>query len=229
MKKPKTKVVTKKVLSLAEGDATDALRRVIICRDSSPESPREWDNVCTIFSDCRYLSSDDNAMNPVVDYGNSPDEAKFYNGVYALPIYAYVHSGMSLSLSPFNDRWDSGCAGWIYVNKEAFCKEYGLKRFSPRRFRKIAEGEIATLNDYVQGNVYGYKVETRETPTAEWKEEDSCWGYYSDDYVNEMVAEAGGADVGTIICEGAEAYWCMDNVTMKVAVKTEQTEKRKVA
>lgn len=219
MKKSKTKIVKKSVLSMKDGDATKALRRVVILRDSGPQNPREdWDNVCTIYSDCRYLSSDKGALNPVVSYGNAPAKAKFYNGVCALPIYAYVHSGTTLSLKPFGDKWDSGVAGWIYVNKAAFCKGYGLKRFSPRRFRKVAEGEIAILQTTIDGNVFGYLVQTRESVKHIWEDGDSCWGYFGEDTIDEMCAGAGGDEAGTIICEDDEAYLGRDNVAMEVAV-----------
>ena len=202
------KITLKKtVLSLADGDDTKALRRVVIKRDSDPMNPRrDWDNVCTIYSECKYLSSDDRAFNPVADYGKSANKAKFEDGIAALPIYAYVHSGTTVSLSPFLDPWDSGCAGWIYVDKAKFCEEYGLKRFSYRRFRKIAEGEIKTLDEFLQGEVFGYEVEHRATVDDAWELEDSCWGFFGEDYIGHMVFEAGGFDEGTVVCEDDDVW-----------------------
>ena len=199
--------LTKKVLSLEESDDTKALRRVVVKRDNDPLNPRrDWDNACTIYSECRYLSSDEGASNPVVDYGRSASEARFEEGIAALPIYAYVHSGMTVSLSPFIDPWDSGCAGWIYVDKAKFCEEYGLKRFSYRRFRKIAEGEIKTLDEFLQGEVFGYEVEHRATVDDAWELEDSCWGFFGEDYIGHMVFEAGGFDEGTVVCEDDDVW-----------------------
>lgn len=205
--------LTKRVLSLDEGDETQALRRVVIKRDSDLPNPREeWDNVCTIYSECKYLSSDKGASNPVADYGESADEAKFNDGIAALPVFAHVHSGMTVSLSQFNDPWDSGCAGWIYVDKAKFCKEYGLKRFSYRRFRKVAEGEIKTLDMYINNEVFGYEVQHRATVDDDWEFEDSCWGFFGKDYIGEMVFNAGGFDEGVIVCED-------DDVSTKGEVK----------
>lgn len=222
MKKPKTITITKKILTEEESDATSALRRVIIHHDSSAVNPREEnENLFKIFSDCKYLSSDKGAMNPVVDYGKAPDEAKFVKGIYALPVYAYVHSGMAISLKPFSCPWDSGVSGWIYVNKAHFCKEMGMKKFSSKRAYKIAEGEVSELNQYINGEVYGYSVETRASVEDEWEETgDSCWGFFGSESIPEMVAEAGGDEEGTIICKTDEVcYYGDDEVKMEIAVR----------
>lgn len=224
MKKPKTITITKKILTEEEADATTALRRVIIHHDSSPLNPREeYDNLFKIYSDCKYLSSDEGAENPVVDYGKSPAEAKFKKGVYALPVYAYVHSGMAISLKPFKCPWDSGVAGWIYVNKAHFCEEMGLKKFSSKRAYKSAEGEVEELNQYINGEVYGYSVETRASVEDEWEDTgDSCWGFSGDESIPEMVAEAGGDEEGTIVCKTDEVcYFGDDKVEMVIAVRDE--------
>lgn len=218
----KTKIVkyTKPVISKTDADDTEALRRIVIMRDTDPQNPRtDWDNVFTIHSACpRHLSSDKGAFNPVVSYGKSPDEAKFTDGVCAFPFYAYIHSGIALSMNPFGDRLDSGCAGFIYVNKAKFCEEFGLKRFSRKRAYKIAEGEIATLDKYVSGEVFGYVEQTRATTEAEWEDGDSCWGYYGEESIPYMLTEAGAYEDGTVVCEDEDANVGMESVTMERAV-----------
>lgn len=46
--------------------------------------------------------------------------------VYYAPLYAYIHSGITVNLGcssyPSNDVWDSGIAGMIYVTKEKLLK-----------------------------------------------------------------------------------------------------------
>lgn len=209
------KKITKRVLTQAEADQTKALRRVVVCRDHDPTSPREWDNVFTIHSGSRYLASDEGAMNPVVDYGDSPTDATFTDGVFALPIYAYVHSGMALSLTPFNDPWDSGCAGFMYVNKAAFCKEFGLKRFSKKRAIEIAKGEIATLQQYIDGDVYGWEEQTRETVDDEWETVNNCWGYFG--RVGDMLAETSATEKGVVVCTEDPYEYDEYEVTMEIA------------
>ena len=229
----KTKMVkyTKPVITKTDADETDALRRIIIMRDTDPQNPREeWDNVFTIHSECsRYLSSDKGAFNPVVSYGKSPDEAKFTDGVCAFPFYAYIHSGIALSMNPFGCRWDSGCAGFIYVNKAKFCEEFGLKRFSRKRAYKIAEGEIANLNQYVNGEVFGYVEQTRATREDEWEDGDSCWGFFGRESIPYMLTDAGAYEKGTVVCEDDDANVGMDLVTMERAVTVETHTEVKAA
>lgn len=44
-----------------------------------------------------------------------------YEDYYIFPVYAYIHSGVSLSLTndsyPFNDRWDVSNTGYILISK----------------------------------------------------------------------------------------------------------------
>lgn len=64
-------------------------------------------------------------------------------------VYLYDHSGLAISTTPFSCRWDSGQVGFIWLDKES--KDYddpvaGLK------------AEIETLNQYLQGDVWGFTV-----------------------------------------------------------------------
>lgn len=46
--------------------------------------------------------------------------------VAILPLYLYDHSGLTMSTSDFGDRWDSGCVGFIYMDKDTAMKEIGM-------------------------------------------------------------------------------------------------------
>jgi len=50
------------------------------------------------------------------------------NDVIYIPLYAYIHGDIKISLSPFNDQWDSGLAGYIVFPKEKIRKYFGKKR-----------------------------------------------------------------------------------------------------
>jgi len=41
-----------------------------------------------------------------------------YNVLEILPLYMYEHSGVALSTSDFNDKWDSGCIGYVFMTHE---------------------------------------------------------------------------------------------------------------
>ncbi len=64
------------------------------------------------------------------DLGNCKDFAepdKFHEFIkrekpFVLPLYMYEHSGITISTSnagyPFDDRWDSGQLGYVFVTRE---------------------------------------------------------------------------------------------------------------
>lgn len=96
-----------------------------------------------------------------------------------LPLYLYDHSGITMNTTGFSCRWDSGQVGYIYVSNEKIRKEYSVKKIFPKLREKVCQqlvNEVATYDQYLCGEVYGYVV---EGPNGE---EDSCWGYFGEDY-----------------------------------------------
>ena len=158
--------------------------------DESPESPREWDNLGTVAcSHKNYDLSDRFApkVNPEATGCSNWDEVEQYlikkeGAKVILPIYMIDHGGISLSTTSFNDRWDSGQVGFIYATVEKIKSEYSCKRITKsmlKKVEKILEAEIKTYNEYVSGEVYGYKLmKVIDIENDEREEEDSCWGYY---------------------------------------------------
>jgi hypothetical protein len=104
--------------------------------------------------------------------GSVCDEAAEYIKKYHIfGLEAYIHSGVSLALSRegnFPDRqWDVSQLGFVFASK----KEWRMRKSA----EKAARGLVATWNDYLSGNVYGYVVED-----ADGEHLDSCWGYFGD-------------------------------------------------
>ena len=97
-----------------------------------------------------------------------------------LPLYLYDHSGITMSTSSFNDRWDSGQVGWIFVSKDKVKQE----SLDETKIEEYLKGEVETYDQYIRGDVYGYKVYKIETcdKGCEHEEElDSCWGFYGEE------------------------------------------------
>lgn len=154
--------------------------KVAVQYDMNPDSPREWDNLGTIYSNHRWYDPDGHSIEEVMDeYENKLSKDFLAENIY-LPVYGYEHSGMSISTGrgyPFNDRWDSGLFGIIAVSKDKIRKEYGCGRVSKKLREKVLDilrAEVETLNQYFNGEVYSYAVEDRNGDIVE-----SCCGYYS--------------------------------------------------
>ena len=193
-------------------------------QDDIAEDPREWDNVCTMV--CfhnRYRLGDNHdyddgdeffthilcdicGMNEDDIYELSTREkyrlAKESDKVYFKDLNLYDHSELTISTSygyPYNDRWDAGCVGWIYVSKARIFKEcMGITEENwQERADKILEGEVETYDHYLKGDVYGYTLTKTNhvrdevrcphcdevVKVDEYDEEeevDSCWGFYGD-------------------------------------------------
>lgn len=105
------------------------------------------------------------------------DRVQFFKNYYVLPIYMYEHSGITISAAPFSCPWDSGMAGFAYIKKSEFCKDWQLKKSMPAREReKIAidwlTGTIKELDYHFTGQVYGFVIEDEDEEELE-----SCWGF----------------------------------------------------
>jgi hypothetical protein len=93
-----------------------------------------------------------------------------YKGFFVFPLYAYIHSGVALSVDNHNfpyARWDVSMCGWVLIKKEA-------GSYTRKKALEAAKGLTESWNQYLSGEVYGYKITDIETE----EEIDSCWGFY---------------------------------------------------
>jgi len=162
-----------------------------VIQDESPESPREWDNLGTMICFHGRYNLGDKHDYRSGDYSGWDEQRKDIekkeNVCVILPLYLYDHSGITISTSSFSCNWDSGQIGWIVVSKEQVRKEFGVKRITKEIIEKVTnilEGEVKTYDQYLTGDVYGYRISkvTKCEFGHEHKEEvDSCWGYYGEE------------------------------------------------
>ena len=106
-----------------------------------------------------------------------------------LPLYLYDHSGITMNTTGFSCRWDSGQVGWIYVTLDKMKEETSHKMKIKDHARRILQGEVSTFDDYLTGNVYGFRV-CRIEEDEEGDELDSCWGYFGDPEKSGLMEEA---------------------------------------
>lgn len=167
--------------------------RYEIVKDDSPDSPREWDNLGTIYyKHSRYIVGDEE-LDTVVDLNDCSNWediedalVKETKAVVILPIYMYDHSGITIKTSPFSCSWDSGRVGFIVCSREKALKEYGkLNREILNKIESVLENEVKTFDEYLKGEVYGYKIykcESEDDNLDDCEVVDSCYGFYGEDY-----------------------------------------------
>ncbi len=138
--------------------------------DDDPQNPRECDNIGTIV--CfhrRYNLGDKHTFNDMEEFKAWTRKER----VVMLPVYMYDHSGIAIKTSPFNDIWDSGLLGYIYVEKKKIEEEYGkLTSKTVEKVKTILNNEILEYDQYIRGDIYRYTIEGPEIS-------ESGSGYYS--------------------------------------------------
>lgn len=158
---------------------------VEIFLDDSPNDPREDGNIGTMcLFHRRYILGDKHDF-------NSPEDLSLFineNEVVWLNVYGYDHGGLTIKTSPFSCPWDSGKLGVIFITKEEVVKNFGdFSEESIAKAEKCLQAEVSLYDDYVQGNVYGFRVLDGDN------EIDSCWGFYGCDHKESGLLEAANA------------------------------------
>lgn len=150
---------------------------VSIFYDTDPINPREdYSQLCEIL----YISSRYTLGDKQVSSSEITD--RLADPLYfSLRVNAYIHSGVTVSLSSggqYSDPWDGGCCGIISVKKSDACKEFSHKRWNQHTARLTAErmaSEIKEFDYYLQGFCYGFTITDPDD-----EELDSCWGFLGD-------------------------------------------------
>ena len=124
------------------------------------------------------------------------------NGYYFLPLAIYDHSGVTMWVGSrwqgIDAQWDCSDVGWIYTTKEKVLATNGCIKgkkkwckVTNRNWKKAADtwmrDEIEMYDQYLTGEVYGFKNE--EFDGEDWNEADSCWGFYSSKWGDELARE----------------------------------------
>jgi hypothetical protein len=91
-----------------------------------------------------------------------------------LPMYAYIHSGVTVSTEPFGCQWDSGQSGWAYITQSSADK-MGYEGLSTEELEDIIRQEVKSYDNYLTGQVYLYDVQDLDGSSLE-----SCGGFIGD-------------------------------------------------
>ena len=184
------------------------------------ESPREWDNLGTIYTNHRDYNPDGHKIDELGEDAEAINET--LKGYYWLPIYAYIHSGITISTSnrtyPYNDSWDSGLFGIIAVSKDA----PEAKTMTEEQVLEVLRGEIEVLDDYYQGHCYGFRITNRYG-----EEVDSCWGFIGKHAIDEDIMPEARSVIDTIVAMEEKAEKKSGKVTITIEAEYLYTKKGK--
>ena len=171
--------------------------KLVIEYDEYVESPRVWDNTCRIVccerSTYAHLGDEQTSMSLL----DKMEELRNRDDVLAARyVYAYVHSGMTISLEPFSCRWDSGTLGIIYITEEDFIKMHGYPEdFELDKFLDhLMHAEIDEYDQYICGEIYRFCLYEKDKCDCcgHVEEEliDSCGGFYGLDMETNGILDA---------------------------------------
>lgn len=101
-----------------------------------------------------------------------------------LPVYAYVHSGVTLATTPFSCSFDSGLSGYIACSREEASEWYGGE-MSKEEILEVLRSELEEFSKFLAGDVYVIKF------LVDGEEKDVIGGHYGFDYAVSCAKEMG--------------------------------------
>ena len=156
-----------------------------IKEDEYPLNPNELSDYTILVAEHRQFTVRTTLFNAKTIYeflydGNNQDTRKDENGrfvyqeYYLFHLYAYIHSGVSLSLERtghYADKFDSSHVGFILVHK-SISDDYD-------EITKIAYETVGEWNQYLNGSVWMFETKF-----------DSCGGYYGTQGYEDAISDA---------------------------------------
>lgn len=160
---------------------------VNIYSDPYPLNPRaDYDPVGTIYYvSHRYTLGDKQvSSSDLEEIWKEAEEA----GDHVFPVYAYIHSGVELSLGKFSCPWDSGMSGIFVIGKDEL-KHLDGTPYSAEEVLEAAESIIETYSDYLDGNVYEYRIVWNGEETG------GCSGFFGYDHKKSGLLESAMSEI----------------------------------
>jgi hypothetical protein len=149
-----------------------------VCYDTNASSPDEWgnDDMFLVY-DHRDFAIERDGFDPQDIFYAMGENKPLYKGYFYFPVYAYIHSGVALSLGrseyPFNDGWDVSFRGFALIKRQK-----GLS-YRRKKAYEIVKSLIEEWNQYLSGDVYGYTSDCG-----------SCWDFYGEEGKQDMIKQA---------------------------------------
>lgn len=146
--------------------------------DYAPNPRKEWDHEGVMV----YKEGSDIELG---DLAVDPETFTPPAGAVCIPVYAIIHSGVSVHTVPFFDPVDSGQCGWIYMPREVI----EANHLSDDEAERWLEQEVKEFDAWLRGEVYMYTV-YKKSEAFEDEFVDGCGGIYGYEYACECAMEA---------------------------------------
>lgn len=117
-----------------------------------------------------------------------------YDAKIIKPLYLLDHGGLSISMTPFALKWDSGQLGFIYATTD-LVDEWGEEEIIA-----TLESEVTMYNQYISGDVYRYELK-HHTMCEHCKHghidmiQEGCFYFGSNFIKNGLYADAGAQEL----------------------------------
>jgi hypothetical protein len=174
-----------------------------ISQDEDAENPSEFntDVGITYMAGSRYILGTEPVTDPAqwrvdkrLELKQEDPRTRLDEVMIEYPVYAYIHGGVALALSPFSCPWDSCQSGVIYISrkkaKEMFRKRGMSEEDFQARVKEFLEGYLRTFNQYISGEVYEYIIEDEDGEVV-----GGCCGFYGVDHEESGLMESARSEV----------------------------------
>ena len=156
-----------------------------IVPDDFTDSPDDWGNTDVfLVYDHRDFCIKRNGFNPEDIYEAMKNKEEKYDNYWYFPVFAYIHSGISLSLKRWFPGLPQGHNEFDVSFKGFILADSNIYKTSEEAFN-VCQSEINVWNDYLSGNVWGFR-----TMDSEENEIDSCYGFYGDPEKSGLIEQA---------------------------------------
>ena len=132
---------------------------VEVVYDMYPENPRNdgsgHEKLSSIYGWHRQFQGDQHNYRSFTEWKESQavgqcDEANYLE----MPLFAYIHGGVTISLGEFSDSWDSGMVGVVFTTRGQV-REWGWDPDDPETAPQVLEvfrAEVKELDHYLQSD-----------------------------------------------------------------------------
>ena len=184
--------------------------KIALFMDECPKNPREGNTFGTLcgFRNGAHCHSDAKAVKRFPTPELLYDHIKNNDSIY-LPVYVCSQSGETLSVTPFDDPWDSAQLGVIFVEKEKVLQEFGdLSKDSIEKAKLRMKSEVETLDAFLCGETYGYAIQNEGMAVHD---EIEAWGFYSEAECLDAALKEYAAYLDNFNSERKAAAWIAEN------------------